>query len=110
MRQSYHCLCRGEVLFSAAPRDAPVQRRRTTPTSRYACADTASRRRRPEYASVLHEEDSMAVLKGLGVALIVIWLVLWLAVKITFAAVHLLLLVGLAMIVFGFLKSKTANP
>ena len=52
----------------------------------------------------------MAVLKGLGVALIVIWLVLWLAVKITFAAVHVLLLVGLAMIVFGFLKSKSANP
>ena len=52
----------------------------------------------------------MAVLKGLGVALIVIWLVLWLAVKITFAAVHLLLLVGVAMIVFGLLKSKTANP
>jgi Flp pilus assembly protein TadB len=51
----------------------------------------------------------MAVLKGLGVALIVIWLVLWLAVKLTFAAVHLLLLVGLAMIVVGFLKSKTAN-
>lgn len=52
----------------------------------------------------------MAVLKGLGIALIVTWLVLWLAVKITFAAIHLLLLVGLAMIVFGFLKSKTAGP
>ena len=52
----------------------------------------------------------MAVLKGLGVALIVIWLVLWLAVKITFAAIHLLLLAGVAMIVFGFLKSKSANP
>lgn len=52
----------------------------------------------------------MALLKGLGVALVVIWLVLWLAVKITFAAVHLLLLVGLAMIVFGFLKSKSTGP
>ena len=52
----------------------------------------------------------MWLLKGLGVALIAIWLVLWLAVKITFAAVHLLLLIGLAMIVFGFLKSKSAGP
>lgn len=50
----------------------------------------------------------MAILKGLGLALVVIWLVLWLAVKITFAAVHLLLLVGLVMIVMGFLKSKRA--
>ena len=52
----------------------------------------------------------MGLLKGIGVAVIVLWLVLWLAVKITFAAIHLLLLVGLAMIVFGFLKSKSAGP
>jgi hypothetical protein len=51
----------------------------------------------------------MGLLKGLGVALIVLWLVLWLAVKITFAAIHLLLLVGLAMIVYGFVKSKSAG-
>jgi hypothetical protein len=49
----------------------------------------------------------MGILKGVGVAVIIAWLVLWLAVKITFAAVHLLLLVGLAMIVFGFIKSRT---
>jgi hypothetical protein len=53
--------------------------------------------------------DGMGILKGLGIAIIVVWLVLWLAVKITFAAVHLLLLVGLAMIVFGFLKAR-AGP
>jgi hypothetical protein len=51
----------------------------------------------------------MGVLKGIGAALIVTWLVLWFAVKITFAAVHLLLLIGLAMLVFGFLKSKTRS-
>ena len=51
----------------------------------------------------------MGFLKGLGVAVIVLWLVLWLAVKITFAAIHLLLLPGLAMLVFGFLKSKSAS-
>jgi hypothetical protein len=51
----------------------------------------------------------MGVLKGLGVVLIVAWLVLWLAVKITFAAIHLLLLIGVVMLVFGFLKSKSAS-
>ncbi len=46
----------------------------------------------------------MAFLKAIGVVLVVTWLVLWLAVKITFAAVHLLLLAGLAMLVLGFIK------
>ena len=47
----------------------------------------------------------MGILKGLGIAIIILWLVLWFAVKITFAAVHLLLLIGLAMLVIGFLKA-----
>ena len=47
-----------------------------------------------------------AVLHALGVILIVSWVVLWLAVKITFAAVHLLLLAGIAMIVFGLLSRR----
>ena len=51
----------------------------------------------------------MGVLKGIGAVLIVVWLVLWLFVKITFAAVHLLLLIGLAMLVFGLLKRETAR-
>ena len=46
-----------------------------------------------------------ALLHTIGIFLIVAWLVLWLAVKITFAAVHLLLLLGVAMIVFGLIKS-----
>lgn len=49
----------------------------------------------------------MGLLKFLGVALIVVWLVLWLAVKITFGAIHLLLLIGLAMLVAGFIKRAT---
>ena len=44
----------------------------------------------------------MGVLRVIGVVLIVAWLVLWLFVKITFAAVHLLFLVGIAMLLFGF--------
>jgi hypothetical protein len=51
----------------------------------------------------------MAVLKYIGIALIVIWLVLWLAVEITFAALHLLVLAGLALLVWGFVKTR-AGP
>jgi len=50
-----------------------------------------------------------AVLHAIGIFLIVAWLVLWLAVKITFAAIHLLLLVGIALIVFGLLKSGSRS-
>jgi len=49
----------------------------------------------------------MGVLKGIGAVLIVVWLVLWLFVKITFAAIHLLFLVGIAMLLFGFLKRQS---
>ena len=47
----------------------------------------------------------MGILKFLGVAIIIAWLVLWLAVKITFGAIHLLLLLGVALLVVGFLKA-----
>lgn len=46
----------------------------------------------------------MGILKFLGLAVIILWLVLWLAVKITFGAIHLLVLLGVAMLVIGFLK------
>jgi hypothetical protein len=48
----------------------------------------------------------MGVLKFLGVAIIVLWLVLWLAVKVTFGAIHLLVVLGVIMLVAGFLKSS----
>ncbi len=47
----------------------------------------------------------MSILKWLGIAIIIVWLVLWLAVKITFGAIHLLLLLGLALLVVGFVKA-----
>ena len=47
-----------------------------------------------------------AVLHAIGILLIIVWLVLWLAVKITFAAVHVLLLLGIVMIIFGLLGAK----
>ncbi len=46
-----------------------------------------------------------AILSVLGIALIVAWLVLWLAVKVTFGAIHLLVLIGVVLIVFAFLKA-----
>jgi len=46
----------------------------------------------------------MGILRAIGVLLIVAWLVLWLAVKITFGAIHLLLVIGLVALVIGFLR------
>jgi len=48
----------------------------------------------------------MGVLKYLGIALIVLWLVLWLAVKITVGTIHLLLLIGAVMLLVGLLKRR----
>ena len=50
-----------------------------------------------------------ATLHAIGLLLIVVWLVLWLAVKITFAAVHVLLLLGVALIVVGLLSRSTRS-
>ncbi|HUG72319.1 MAG TPA: hypothetical protein VMK82_02735 [Steroidobacteraceae bacterium] len=46
----------------------------------------------------------MGMLKILGAGILVLWLVLWLALKITTGVIHLLVLVGIAMIVIGFVK------
>jgi hypothetical protein len=51
----------------------------------------------------------MKALHAIGVFLIVAWLALWLFVKITFAAVHLLLLLGLAMIFIGVMRSRSTT-
>ncbi len=46
-----------------------------------------------------------AVLSLLGIVFIIAWLVLWLAVKVTFGAIHLLVVIGVIMIVFALLKA-----
>ena len=51
----------------------------------------------------------MKLLHALGIILIVAWLALWLFVKITFAAVHLLLVIGIALIVIGLIRG-VARP
>ena len=40
----------------------------------------------------------------LGVVLLVLWLVLWLGFKIVSGVVHLLVIVGLAFLVWGLVK------
>ncbi|HEY7929268.1 MAG TPA: hypothetical protein VID71_04610 [Steroidobacteraceae bacterium] len=41
----------------------------------------------------------MAILRILAVLFIIAWLVLWLAVKITFGAIHVLLAIGIIMLI-----------
>jgi hypothetical protein len=48
----------------------------------------------------------MGILRAFGILLIVVWLVLWLFVKITLVAIHLLLLLGLAAIVIDILRPR----
>jgi len=50
-----------------------------------------------------------AVLSGLGILFIIAWLILWLAVKISFAAIHLLLLIGIVLIVIGLARAASAG-
>ena len=52
---------------------------------------------------------SMKILHAIGIILIVAWLALWLFVKITFAAVHVLLVIGIALIVIGLIRG-VARP
>ncbi|HWL61561.1 MAG TPA: hypothetical protein VNQ32_02075 [Steroidobacteraceae bacterium] len=46
----------------------------------------------------------MGILKALGALIIIVWLVLWLALKVTTGLIHLLVVLGIAMLVIGFLK------
>jgi hypothetical protein len=51
----------------------------------------------------------MRILHILGVLFIVAWLVLWLAVKVTFAAIHALVVIGILFIVVGFLTGRSST-
>lgn len=48
----------------------------------------------------------MGILRALGVLLIIAWLVLWLFVKVTLAAIHLLLVLGLVAIIIDLVRPK----
>jgi uncharacterized membrane protein (DUF485 family) len=46
-----------------------------------------------------------AVLSLLGIVFIIAWLVLWLAVKVTFGAIHVLVVIGVILIIFALIKA-----
>ena len=50
----------------------------------------------------------MRILHVLGVLLIVAWLVLWLAVKVTFAAIHALVVIGVLLIIAGLFAGRSS--
>lgn len=50
----------------------------------------------------------MKVLGWLGALFILAWLVLLLAVKVTFAAIHLLVVIGAVLIIAAFISGRTS--
>ena len=52
----------------------------------------------------------MRLLAWVGIAMVLCWGLLWLGIKIAVGAVHLLLVLGLVLIVLGFIRGKAANP
>jgi thiosulfate reductase cytochrome b subunit len=55
------------------------------------------------------KRNEMRILHVLGVLFIAAWLVLWLAVKVTFAAIHVLVVVGILFIVAGLFAGRSAT-
>jgi hypothetical protein len=51
----------------------------------------------------------MRILHVLGVLFILAWLVLWLAVKVTFAAIHALVVIGILLIVAGLFAGRSST-
>jgi high-affinity Fe2+/Pb2+ permease len=46
----------------------------------------------------------MKFLVWIGIAMVICWAILWLGIKMAIAAVHLLLLLGAVLIVWGLVK------
>ena len=51
----------------------------------------------------------MRILHVLGVLFILTWLVLWLVLKLTFAAIHALVIIGLLLIIVGFVSGRSSS-
>ena len=51
----------------------------------------------------------MRLLGWLGAIFIVVWLVLWLALKVTFAAVHVLVAIGLVLLIIALARGFSAK-
>ena len=46
-----------------------------------------------------------AILSLVGIVFIIAWLVLWLAVKVTFGAIHLLVVIGAILVVLALVRA-----
>ena len=51
----------------------------------------------------------MRILHVLGVLFILAWLVLWLAVKVTFVAIHALVVIGVLLIIIGLVAGRSGS-
>jgi type IV secretory pathway VirB2 component (pilin) len=51
----------------------------------------------------------MPILRILAVLFIIAWLVMWLAIKVTFGAIHLLLLIGVVLLVVSLFGGARRN-
>ena len=51
----------------------------------------------------------MRILHVLGALLIISWLILWLALKLTFVAIHALLVLGVLLIIAAFIAGRSAG-
>ncbi|HEY4368443.1 MAG TPA: hypothetical protein VGN07_14500 [Steroidobacteraceae bacterium] len=51
----------------------------------------------------------MKPLVWIGIAMIICWGILWLGIKMAVAAVHLLLLLGLILIVWGLVHGRSST-
>ena len=51
----------------------------------------------------------MRILHVLGALLIVSWLILWLAMKLTFIAIHALLVLGVILIIVAFVAGRSTG-
>jgi hypothetical protein len=55
------------------------------------------------------EPETMKILHVLGALLIIAWLVLWLAFKLTFFAIHALLVLGVVLIIGAFVAGRSSG-
>jgi|HubBroStandDraft_5_1064220.scaffolds.fasta_scaffold817060_2 hypothetical protein len=51
----------------------------------------------------------MRILQILGVLLILSWLILWLALKLTFVAIHALFVLGVILIIVAFVAGRSSG-
>jgi hypothetical protein len=51
----------------------------------------------------------MRILSILGLLFIIAWLVMWLALKLTFVAIHALVIIGILLIVVGLFAGRSSK-